>query len=440
MSSRARAAATLEEGRVAALNHDGEGIVKNGKTAFVPGALPGERIRYVRGRRHRQYDEGRLIEVLENAADRVPPKCPHFGICGGCSLQHLEPAQQLVAKQTELAEALFRIGKVEPQRWLPPLMGPTWNYRRRARLGARYVVKKGRVVVGFRERAAPYVADCHECAVLEPPVDQLIEPLARLIGGLSIRERLPQIEVAIGERATVLVLRTLESASTADRQAMLAFEDEHQVKFFLQPGGLDSLEPLSSRAGELSYSLPEFGLEIGFTPVDFVQVNAAMNRELVSRAVDLLQVEPEDRVLDLFCGLGNFTLALARRGGQVLGVEGDRGLVERARENARRNATANVDFQLADLALALEPSLPWLRTGFDKVLLDPPRAGARAVLGAIAALGPSRLLYISCHPGSLARDVGELTADHGFALRAAGVVDMFPHTTHVESIALLEPR
>jgi len=439
MARAAAATAQPEEAAVLALNHDGEGVVKSGKTAFVAGALPGERIRYLRGRRYRQYDEARLVEVLEPSAQRVVPRCAHFGVCGGCSLQHLEPAEQIAVKQREVAESLLRIAQVEPERWFEPLTGPVWNYRRRARLGARYVTKKGRVVVGFRERAAPYVADCQRCEVLVPPVDALLEPLAQLIGGLSIRERLPQIEVAVGERATVLVLRTLAAPDTADREALRAFESVHEVKILLQAGGPDVLEPVSERPAALDYALPEFDLELGFGPVDFVQVNEAMNRLLVGRAVELLELGPDDRVLDLFCGLGNFTLALARRAAQATGVEGEAALVARARDNALRNGLANASFQLANLATPLEPTLPWLRTGFNKVLLDPPRAGAREMLATVAALGPELILYISCHPGSLARDVGVLVSEYGLKLRAAGVVDMFPHTTHVESIALLGP-
>jgi 23S rRNA (uracil1939-C5)-methyltransferase len=429
----------VEEACVLDLNHDGEGIVKEGKTAFVAGALPGERIRYLRGRRYRRHDEARLIEVLEPAPERVVPRCAHVGLCGGCSLQHLDPAAQLVAKQREVAESLLRIARVEPERWLPPLSGPVWSYRRRARLGVRYVAKKGRVVVGFRERSAPYVADCLRCEVLAPPVDALLTPLAELVGRLSIRERLPQIEVAIGDHATVLVLRTLSPPNAADREALLAFEREHAVKLLLQAGQPDALQPVSEGPAELSYSLPQFDLELRFGPVDFVQVNGAMNRLLVARAVELLEIEPKDRILDLYCGLGNFTLALARRGAQAIGVEGEAALVERARDNARRNGLENTSFQLADLTKPLEPTLPWLRGGFTKILLDPPRAGAREVLATLAGLCPERILYISCHPGSLARDVGVLVGEFGLTLRAAGVVDMFPHTNHVESIALLEP-
>jgi 23S rRNA (uracil1939-C5)-methyltransferase len=275
--------------------------------------------------------------------------------------------------------------------------------------------------------------------VLAPPVDALIEPLATLIGRLSIRERVPQVEVAVGDGATVLVLRILAMPDGADRAALLEFERAHEVTLLLQPGGLDSLQPLGERPAELTYALPEFDLELGFRPIDFVQVNGPVNRALVGRAVELLEPSPTDRVLDLFCGLGNFTLPLARRAAEVTGVEGEPGLVQRGRENAVRNGLGNARFQLANLAGPLEPTLPWLRPGYDKVLLDPPRAGARELLPTLAGLRPQRILYISCHPGSLARDVGVLVNDFGLKLRAAGVVDMFPHTAHVESMALLEP-
>ncbi|MGB8327111.1 MAG: 23S rRNA (uracil(1939)-C(5))-methyltransferase RlmD [Steroidobacteraceae bacterium] len=423
---------------MSALTHGGEGIVKGGKTAFVAGALPGELIRFERTRRHRQHDDGRLIEVLEAAPERVTPRCAHFGVCGGCALQHLAPQQQIAAKQRELADNLFRIARTEPRQWLAPLAGPEWNYRRRARLGARYVTRKGRVCVGFRERAAPYVADCRRCEVLAPPADALLDPLARLIESLSIRERVPQVEVAIGDQATVLVLRILEPVSQADRTLLIGFEARHRVKLLLQPGGLDSLAPVSDHAAELTYALPDFDLTFAFTAVDFVQVNDAMNRALVTRAVELLAITLEDRVLDLFCGLGNFTLALARRAAAVSGVEGDPGLLERASTNARRNGVTNASFHAANLAVTLEPTLPWLRERYTKVLLDPPRAGAQELLPAIAGLRASRILYISCHPGTLARDVGILVHQLGYSVSAAGVLDMFPHTTHVESMVLLE--
>ena len=433
-----------EVATVAALTHDGEGVVREGKAAFVAGALPGERIRFRRTRRHRQHDEAVLLEVLEPSASRVVPRCAHFGICGGCALQHLSADAQLDAKQTELRDNLERVGKVSPREWLAPLRGPVWNYRRRARLGAKFVIKKDRVVVGFRERLAPYVAEVQRCEVLAEPLGELIAPLAAMLNGLSIRHRIPQIEAAVADNVVALVLRVLEPPSADDRDRLREFAAARSVRFYLQTGGLDSVSPLDGKTGEpmeaLRYGLPEFGLQLQFTPTDFVQINAQINQALVARAVELLELTPSASVLDLYCGIGNFTLALARNAGRAVGVEGDAGLVDRARDNARSNEIANAEFHVADLARPLEPSLPWLRQSYTHVLLDPPRAGASEVLASISRLNPHRVLYISCHPGSLARDLGLLVHEHGMSLVAAGVLDMFPHTTHVESLAILEPR
>ena len=436
-SAGARAgAAEVETARVDGLTHEGEGVVHGGKTAFVAGALPGELIRFRRTRRHRQHDEGELLEVLEPAAARVAPRCPHFGVCGGCVLQHLAPAAQLAARDSELKDTLTRVARVTPRRWLAPLGGPQWAYRRRARLGAKFVRKKDRVVVGFRERAAPYVAQLTRCDVLAAPAGELIAPLAAVLTTLSIREQLPQIEVAVADNATALVLRVLAAPSEEDRARLAAFAALHGVRLYLQPGGLDSVRELGAAAEPLRYGLPRYQLELQFAPTDFIQVNGALNETLVARAVELLELTPESVVLDLFCGLGNFTLPLARSAQFAVGVEGEAALLERARGNARRNAIVNAEFHLANLA-APEAAAPWLARAYTHVLLDPPRSGARAVLAAIARLAPARVLYISCHPGSLARDLGVLVHEHGFTLEAAGVVDMFPHTTHVESLALL---
>jgi 23S rRNA (uracil1939-C5)-methyltransferase len=419
------------------LTHEGEGVVHQGKTVFVPGALPGERIRFRRSRRHRQHDEGVLLEVLEPSAQRTVPRCAHFGVCGGCALQHLDPAAQLAAKESELRQALTSVAQVSPARWLAPLAGPVWGYRRRARLGAKFVRKKAKVLVGFRERAAPYVAELARCEVLAPPAGELIEPLARLIDALSIRELLPQVEVSVADGATALVLRVLAAPSSEDLMLLRAFAQQHAVQFYLQPGGIDSVAPLDAAAPPLQYHLAQFGLALEFAPTDFIQVNGAVNAALVGRAVELLQLDANSQVLDLFCGLGNFTLALARSARLAVGVEGEAALIERARGNAQRNAIGNAQFHLANLAQPPDPAAAWLRHAYSHVLLDPPRTGAREVLAALAALHPQRVLYISCHPGSLARDLGVLVNEHGMALEAAGVIDMFPHTTHVESIALL---
>ncbi len=432
-----------EVATVASLTHDGEGVVREGKTAFVAGALPGERIRFRRTRRHRQHDEAELLEVLEPSVSRVVPKCAHFGVCGGCALQHLSADAQLEAKQTELRDNLERMGKVSPREWLQPLRGPVWNYRRRARLGAKFVIKKDRMVVGFRERLAPYVAELQRCEVLAAPLGEMIAPLAAMLNGLSIRHRIPQIEAAVADNVIALVLRVLDSPSADDLIRLREFATAHSVRFYLQTGGLDSVSPLDGSGGEpleaLRYGLPDFDLKLEFTPTDFVQINAQINQALVARAVELLDLTPASSVLDLYCGIGNFTLALARNSGRAVGVEGDKGLVDRARHNAGLNEVRNAEFHVADLARPLEPTLPWLRESYTHVLLDPPRAGASEVLASISRLSPQRVLYISCHPGSLARDLGLLVHEHGMSLVAAGVLDMFPHTTHVESLAILEP-
>ncbi|HET7811282.1 MAG TPA: 23S rRNA (uracil(1939)-C(5))-methyltransferase RlmD [Steroidobacteraceae bacterium] len=439
MSRASRAAqAVVEEGRVVDLTHEAEGVVRieGGKTVFVAGALPGERVSFRRASFHRNHDEAQLVEVLEPSARRVTPKCAHFGTCGGCALQHLDPAAQLEAKQKELAENLARIGNVTPGEWLPPLLGPVWNYRRRARLSSRYVSKKGRSLVGFREKQGKYVADVSRCEVLSEPVASLVGTLGELLTGMQRRESIPQIEVASSDGERVLVVRVLDALPESDLDKLRAFEREHGLRILLQPGGLDTVAPLTPGPVDLHYRLGALRMEFG--PTDFVQVNGFINEAMVGRAIELLEVGPGDRVLDLYCGLGNFTLPLARRAAAVVGVEGEAGLIERARANARLNGIENASFHVADLSVAPDRTLPWMRGGFDKVLLDPPRVGAREVLSAVAHLVPRRVVYISCHTGSLARDLGVLTQEHGFRLRAAGVLDMFPHTTHVESMAVLE--
>jgi len=431
---------TAEVGRVADLNHEGEGVVREGKAAFVGGSLPGELIRFTRRRAHRQYDEAELNEVLEPAAERVVPRCAHFGTCGGCALQHLSGSAQLQLKQQQLRETLERLGRVAPQHWLPPVTGPEWQYRRRARLGARFVRTRGRSLVGFRERLSSHVAALERCEVLAPPVGELLEPLGALLTRLSIRERVPQIEVAVGDSHTVLVLRVLDPPTEEDRRALLEFEAAHPVRLYLQSGGPASVQSLTEPAALLDYALPEFDLRLQFEAGDFVQVNGPLNRTLVSRVVELLELDPQARVLDLYCGLGNFTLALARRAGWVVGVEGDAGLIARANANAQRNAVGNAQFFSANLAnpdSALMGALPWARGPYSHVVLDPPRVGAREVLPLLAALRPQRVIYVSCHPGSLARDLGTMVNELGFTLLAVGVADMFPQTAHVESLAVL---
>jgi 23S rRNA (uracil1939-C5)-methyltransferase len=428
-------------GRVDALNNDGWGVVRAGKTVFVAGALPGELVEYLVRRSERSHDEAELLRVIEPAADRVAPPCAHFGTCGGCALQHLAPQSQLRIKDASLRETLRRIGKVEPVRWLEPLAGNPLGYRRRARLGARFVHAKNRSLVGFRERMSSFVTDIQHCAVLEPKVGGMMSELSQLVTSLSIPTRIPQIEVAVGDNATVLVLRALSPLSEADRQLLRDFEATHGVRWLLQAGRPDQLESLQGEAPALHYELPAYGLKLAFQPSDFIQVNGGMNRLLIEQVLQLLELTPQSEVLDLFCGLGNFTLPLATRARRVVGIEGDVGLIERACANAAANGLTNAAFHVGNLAGedAAQHCLVLAQGGrFSHVLVDPPRTGALDVLGALAALRPDRLVYVSCHPGSLARDLGILVTEHGFSLQAAGIVDMFPHTSHVESVAVLD--
>lgn len=432
--------AAVETADIESLDQEGRGVTHvGGKAVFVDGALPGESVSFRRTRRQRRHDEAAVVEVLRAAPERVAPRCPHFGVCGGCALQHLAHGSQLEAKGRVVAEALERIGGVVPDRWLAPLAGPAWAYRRRARLGCKFVDKKGRVFVGFRERGSPLLADLGRCEVLAAPVGELIAPLAELVAGLGIRRRVAQIEVAVADEATALVLRLLEDPSTEDLDRLRAFESRHGVALYLQRGGLDTVTALTPPAKPLRYALDGLPAGIEFAPTDFVQVNGPLNRLMVARAIELLEPAPTDRLLDLFCGLGNFSLPLARRVATVDGVEGDAALVARARDNASRNGIGNASFHAADLAAASQAGA-WARAPYDLVLLDPPRAGAREILPVAAASGPRRIVYVSCHPGSFARDAGILSAELGYRLVAAGIMDMFPHTSHVESIALFVPR
>lgn len=439
MSRRSNAQRTPELAKVSDLSHEGRGIAHvEGKTVFIDDALPGELVEWQRLKRGRNFDEGRLVRVIEPSPDRVEPRCIHFGMCGGCVLQHLSSEQQLQFKQKQLIDSLTRIGRVTPEEILPPLQSSTWNYRRRARLAARWVPKKNRTVVGFRERSTPYITDVRRCEVLQAPVDQLIVPLSDLVTALSIRNRVPQIEVAVADNAVALVVRTLEPLTDADMERLRQFGREHSVQMFLQPGGYETVAPIDELE-PLEYRVPSFDLTVQFLPTDFVQVNGPLNLQMIDRAVSLLAPKSTDRVLDLFCGLGNFSLPLARRAGQVVGVEGEASLVARARANATRNGLENAQFHTANLADeslgSAQFSSAWAGS-FDKVLLDPPRAGAKEVLPVVAKSGAGTVLYISCHPGSLARDAGILVHEHGYVLQAAGVMDMFPHTAHVESAAL----
>jgi len=430
-----------ETALISSVTADGFGIAdSSGKTVFVAGALAGESVRFLRRKRRRNYDEAELLEVIEPSPSRITPECAVYGICGGCSLQHVSGEDQRAIKARTLRDNLQRIGRVEPAEWLQPLHDVSsggWHYRRRARLAVKDVAAKGRVLVGFRERHAPYVCDMHRCEVLAEPVAELIDPLSELIGTLAIRKRLPQIEVAVADELTVLVFRVLQPPAEADLAALAAFSRKHDVQVLLQSGGPDSVEPLDGHSPQapLRYGLPEFQVEIRFQATDFVQVNGAVNRLMVSRAIALLDVREDHRVLDLYCGIGNFSLPLARRAGYVLGVEGEMQQVERARENAVHNDIGNCEFRRADLA-AVDGRESWLQDGWDRVLLDPARSGAREIVAAIECIAAPRIVYISCHPGTLARDAAVLVHGKGYTLEVAGIIDMFPHTSHVEALAV----
>jgi 23S rRNA (uracil1939-C5)-methyltransferase len=420
------------------LSHDGRGVARiDGKTVFVAGALPGERAVVRVTTRHRNFDEARVETLLTRSAERIEPRCPHFGTCGGCALQHLPAAAQIAAKQRALAENFERIGKVAPERWLDPLSDEAWGYRRKGRLSVKWVAKKGKVLVGFREDNPRFVADLSVCYTLLPEVGQRIAAIGELVNSLEAKSTIAQVEISAGDDTVALVFRNLQPLSESDMAKLVAFGQQHDLAVLLQPGGPASLYALWPQDVRLSFRIADADVEIAFEPLDFVQVNAGMNRKMIARALDLLDPTSSDSVLDLFCGLGNFTLPVARRAGNVVGVEGEAGLVARARANALANGIGNAEFAAADLA-ADQRSAPWATRDYDKLLLDPPRSGAAAVLEYLPRKSTRRVVYVSCHPGSLARDAGTLVQQHGFKLAAAGVMDMFPHTAHVESIALFE--
>ena len=425
---------------IESITHEGHGVAHvDGKAVFIEGALPGETVLYRTLNRGKSYDLGRMIEIIEPSLDRVTPRCRYFGVCGGCSLQHLRAAAQLPAKQQILRDNLTRIGKVEPESWLPALDGPHWGYRRRARLGARLVQKKGGVIVGFREKRTAYLTALASCDVLHPRVSALLPALRNLIAALSTPNRVPQIEVAVGDNATAFVFRHLVPLTTDDDVRLADFGRQHDIQIFRQPGRPDQLVPVWPESpAPLVYRLPDENVELEFAPADFIQVNAELNQRMVARALELLDPQPGESVLDLFCGLGNFTLPLARRAGRVLGIEADAVLIEKAQRNARHNQIQNAQFRLADLYSTETPN-PWGAERFDKWLLDPPRTGAVEVVKRLPAEGgPRRILYVSCNPGTLARDSEVLVHTKGYRLAAAGVMDMFPQTSHIEAMALFE--
>jgi 23S rRNA (uracil1939-C5)-methyltransferase len=447
--------AEVFEVEIESLDQDGRGVGhRDGKVVFVEGALSGEAVSYERRRNKTSYESGRVVGIARGSALRTTPRCPHFGLhqgaCGGCSMQHIEPRAQVAIKQRVLEDSLWHIGKVRPERVLRPIGGPSWRYRYRARLSVRDIAKKGGVLVGFHERASSYVADMDSCEVVPERVSRLLVPLRRLVESLSIRDRLPQIELAVADVPSglqiVLVLRVLREPTPQDRGLLASFARGEDVQLWLQPGGPESAAPLAAdQPSELELQLPEFGISLPFRPTDFTQVNHQGNAVLVSRALRLLEPAANEKVVDFFCGLGNFTLPLATRAGAVHGLEGSEPLVARAREAAAKNGlSSRASFEVCNLFEWRAED--WQRLvddsqGIDKALVDPPREGALAIARSLAesASPPRRVVYVSCNPATLARDCAVLVHGGGWALRAAGVINMFPQTSHVESVALLEP-
>lgn len=436
---------------IESLDQEGRGVAHvDGKTIFIDGALPNERVTYQSQHIKPSYEVANTISVSKQSNQRVIPKCPHFGLCGGCKLQHLDISAQVAAKQRLLENDLWHIGKVKPENMLPPLYGPTWGYRHKARLSVKYVDKKQRVLVGFNEKGTRYVADMNSCEVLVPEVSALIIPLQQMIEQLTIRDKLPQIELAVGEadsnnqKVIVLIFRIMDVLTLADEALFKAFADEHHVQVWTQTKGPDTIKPfwpLSSAQSpipQLQYSLPEFDLTYPFKPNEFTQVNPQINQVMIRRAMQLLTPQKGEKIADFFCGIGNFTLPIARSGASVLGLEGLANLVERANESAALNHIQNATFGVADLFKMTPESLTSLGR-FDKWLVDPPRDGAFELIKSLDnSNSPQTIVYVSCNPATLARDAGVLVNEKGYILKSAGVINMFSHTAHVESIALFE--
>jgi 23S rRNA (uracil1939-C5)-methyltransferase len=434
--------------KVESLDLEAQGVAHNaeGKVVFIEGALPGEEVLVSVQRKKNNWEQATLVAMRRESSQRVTPACRHFGTCGGCKMQHFHVGAQVATKQRALEDALWHLGKVKPERVLRPIEGPAWGYRYRARLSVRYVVKKERVLVGFHERKSSYVADMDSCEVLPPHLSAMLAPLRDLVTGMDQRDRLPQIEVAVGDEVTALVLRHLEPLSAPDLQRLRDFAAEHSVQWWLQPKGPDTVHLLDESGPQLAYTLPEFGITMPFKPTDFTQVNYQINRVLVSRALRLLEAGQGERVIDWFCGLGNFTLPIATQAHEVLGVEGSEALVARSRENAALNGLAG---KTSFVARNLFEVTPEELAGYghaDKWLVDPPREGAFALAKALADLAaaptaytpPKRIVYVSCNPATLARDAGLLVHQAGYHCVAAGAINMFPHTAHVESMAVFE--
>lgn len=424
------------------LSHDGRGIAHiDGKTTFINNALINETVKIQYLRRHHRYNEANVVEVISPSPLRAEPQCPHTDICGACSLQHMQHDAQLEHKQKIFLEQFQHFGHIEikPENLLPPITAPIWGYRRKARLSVRFVEKKEKLLVGFHEKNGRYIAILERCEILHPSIGQLIMPLRTLIADLDNYRHIPQLEVAVGDDASALIIRHVQPLSQQDKEKIIAFAKQHHLHIYLQPKNIDSIHRLYPTEGrfELNYYLPHHDLELLFHPTDFIQINAAINTRLINTALELLELTPNDHVLDLFCGLGNFTLPIAKYCKQVVGIEGNKEMVTRAQNNAKHNHIENADFFVADLFQSLSDE-PWTQQTFTKVMIDPPRSGALEIIQALPRFNPQRIVYVSCHPATLARDANELISHQGYRLTRTGIVDMFPHTKHMEAIAIFE--
>jgi len=426
--------------KITGLSHDGRGIaIVDGKTTFLHGALPGETVTYKLTKKHSRYNEGIALTILEPSNERTTPTCEHFHICGGCSMQHMEADAQVQHKEAILLEQLKHFGHVTPQTILPPISGNPWGYRRKARLGVRYVRKKERVLVGFREKFSNYLADIKNCPVLHPAIGTRITELAELIASLAQYEQIPQIEIAVSDSEVALVFRHMQTLPDTDLEKLRRFGQAHQFHIFLQPDSPESVYLLWPENKDifLHYTLPRYQLNFQFHPLDFTQINSEINPLMIEQALKLLDLKKDDVVLDLFCGLGNFTLPIATLAKQVTGIEGAETMVQRAKQNALHNKITNAEFFAANL-MQPSPQSAWMQKKYDKILLDPPRTGAKEIIEYFSQFSAKKIVYVSCNPATFARDAGELVLKHGYQLTAVGVINMFPHTSHVEAMGLFE--
>lgn len=421
------------------LSTDGRGVGKiEGKIYFVGNALPGETVKAILLKKRRQYNEAEAIEIIKPSPDRVEPGCAVYGLCGGCVLQHLDPQKQIHYKLDWLLDCLKKFVAVQPEQVLTPISGPVWNYRSKARLGVRFVFRKNKALVGFREKNGRYLTDMSQCEILAQPFDKKIEALANLISEMEGRERIPQIEVALAENKAAIVIRHLDSLSESDFEKLRTFENEHQITVYLQPKGPDTVVALTmEKQSPLHYHHTAFDLKLEFEPTDFTQINSVINEKIVTTAINWLDIKAQDTLLDLFCGIGNFSLPCSRHAKFVVGIEGSEKMVAKAGQNAKLNDLNNLNFYAANLQQENIEAM-WIRQSYEKILIDPPRSGAIDVIKQLNLSDTQKLVYVSCHPASLARDAGVLVNDLGFNLKQVTVLDMFPHTAHVESIALFE--